>query len=261
MTAIKIAVLVATVAGGYFTGHMLGKVEPASSGLEQSQGASTKDIRKTDYSGGKPAPAEARTAAAPSRSLASIKPAQAGSYEALVNAHGLTQKSQELARAFSDNEAGQKLSRMATLLSFGPAPKTPEGALVADQVEWLKAHPNDAFHGIAEGLAKVPAEYAQERQYLIQFAARLDVDDRMKFGFLGGQLERSAESTEGYDGAAALSALLEVDHNSDDVEGMLRTVLEKQHDAKSREMLLSLYSAREPERSQKLKNELGIDGN
>jgi hypothetical protein len=129
---------------------------------------------------------------------------------------------------------------------------------VGNQVTWLQEHPEDAFKAIAEGLPHVGFEYSQERQYLMQFAAKLEVDERKKLEFFSVELDRSMGNTKTFDGTAALAAMIQAARNPEDVEAALRHALEIQKDQKTRDVLLTFYSSHEPERSQRLRAELGM---
>jgi hypothetical protein len=259
-TVLKISALVVLIAGGGFIGYRLGSGSVLRD-IASSEAAKAPETEAQQVATGSAPVSKGPDVAAqaPGRGPASVaaNAATGGTFEAMVKERGLSGKMNDLAKAFPQTEAGQKVARMATLLQFGPATRSPEGQLVAGEVDWLREHAGDAFKAIQEGLPHVGADYAHERQYLLQFAGGLEVDERQKMDFLTSELNRSMGDSKNYDGAAALGAMLQASRSPDDVEMALRHALELQKDSKMRDVLLTFYSSHEPERSQRLRAEFG----
>jgi hypothetical protein len=250
--SIKLAVLAALVAGGWSLGYRLGG---KSSGMDGPPAPSRDPAQQDERSSAKSEPALAVAASrkprAPSSSGASGASVSPGGFDAIVAERGLAQVNQDFRQAFSRTEAGTELAKLCTLLNFDPQGRNRESGFAGASLRWLKSHPSEAFEEIQRGLPKLEERYGYQRQYLIQFASRLEVAERNKIDWLASELRRPMSGERGYDGAAALSALIEVSRDPVELEELVKGALEAQPDARVREMLLSVYSAQAPERVQR----------
>jgi hypothetical protein len=202
-----------------------------------------------------PSPAVSAALSEPSRSPASVAVASTDAHDALIKERGLELKSAALKSTFAGGEAGAHLARLSTFLEFQTLSQSPEGQLFSEHLTWLREHPDAAFQGIRQGLPHLDREYTEERRFLLQFAAKLDVPEAAKFEMLAGELVRPVAGEQTFDGAAALSALLETSSDPVEVESTLRRALQSQKDARTRDLYLSMYSTQEPDRARRLTEE------
>jgi hypothetical protein len=182
-----------------------------------------------------------------------------GRFGALAKARGLESKGSAMNAAFAGGVAGARVARLATFFEFDSASDGAESKLFHEQLDWITEHPEAAFQAIRDGLPRLGEEHSPERRYLVQLVAKLDAPEAAKLELLAGEISRPLSGERIYDGAAALSALMQVSRDPSELETTVRRGLRAQEDPRARELLLSLYSAREPERGRRLARELGSD--
>ncbi len=119
-------------------------------------------------------------------------------------------KSSDPVNSFPASEAGQKVVQLTALRVFGSMVGAPEAQQFAEQAQWLKEHPREAFVAIQAAVLRFDESRAADRQYLVQFAAKLGVGEREKMAFLARELKRSGKGAAQFNASAALSAMLEL---------------------------------------------------
>jgi hypothetical protein len=226
-------IILAIVTVGASTGLAVGKLGQSSKKHSQQR-----------------SPASTTSAAPQTPSTARAKPEQ---FE-------FKKRSEAFAKTFSENEAGKALRLALTLLPYRSV-KNEEGEKFEQALATARERPLEAIQEISNGLKQIPAAAFRERQYLIQFASRLDVDKETKLELLSRELVTTTASEDGgsfFTPAIALDSMIEVSGNANSLEAKLRTVLQNTKSRESARLLLSRYSAAAPESAERLKKEFGI---
>lgn len=192
-----------------------------------------------------------------------------GPQSQLIANHGLKKDYDEISAIFSKTPIGKTMATASTLLHLGRYPGTEAAQLVQNQLDQLEADPKATFAEIQQNLLKLGPQHHSQRQYFIQFAARLDIDPRAKSDFLAETIRRSAllpissssdkpspSDTTVDDAPIALNALLENSTDSAEAETLLRDVLGKTAHPEIRSALMAVFESRYPDRARLLRTEL-----
>lgn len=185
-----------------------------------------------------------------------------------VKRFSLAKKAADMNLTFPNTSAGKVAAIVATLVPYGQRPYNPDAfSLMGQELKFLNQHPADSLTAIEQGFAKLPDKYWAERQFLIQFAARLPVDKRKKLDFLAAELARPAPSTSSqlpsaaqYTGAIALDAILQITDKQSEVESILVPALKIKTTAQDRKVLLSRYRLVFPAAAARLSTQFGLGG-
>ena len=130
-------------------------------------------------------------------------------------------------------------------------PGSEEAAALYEELEKLKARPDQALDEIRARLAELSPGQASVRQFLLQWGARLGAPVEKRTELLRGELLRRFPG-DPYSPAVALDSLYELTHDVAGVERELREALRLQPDAQARELLLSRFATMDPERAKEL---------
>lgn len=191
--------------------------------------------------------------------IANTKPSE---YRNLVLKNHLEKKISDLSLVFPNTNIGKSIVRLACFFNFGPASQAPEGKLVALEIDFLKAHPQQSFEVLREGMQKLDPKYYNEREFLIQIAAKLDISNDGKIELLSNELQRpvteASNSPAFVARATALSTLLRISSDPAIIESTLRQALQVQSNNEFRKFLLITYESENPEEAKKLRNEFGL---
>ncbi len=187
----------------------------------------------------------------------------------LVQKRGLSEKLAKLTGLFPPSATGKAMAAVATLYPFGlRSDNRADSTLLAAQLGTLGRNPSQALSELSQALPKLPAAYAGERQFLIQFAARLPLPASQVLAFLGDELKRpvAAPSADGpadlsfFNPAVALDSMMEVTRDRSVLEGYLVPVLgSPQVGMEEKQLLLSRYYTVYPSNAEKMGERFGIE--
>lgn len=193
----------------------------------------------------------------------SFDPAIPPAYAKFFLRRSLKDKAEAMLKVFPPTETGKSLSLIATLLPYGTMESDrPAVAALARQLGVLKTHPEEAFKDLQQGVQNLPSNYFRERQFLVQFAPRLNVSQEAKVQFLSSEINRPASlGTNGvpdvsfFNGAVALDTLIDTVHDPKIIEPILTQALAAQTTDQARLILLSRYERLDAEGAQRLRNQ------
>lgn len=133
-------------------------------------------------------------------------------------------RSLKLGRAIGAIPSDEDLVLVLQSLVAQPSPPTHDSTL-AERLERMRRDPENTFARIREAARHLTPEFEKERQFLIQFGGRLDVDPRQKVEFLTEELTRgNGEGTAFATATIAFDTLLEVVDDPDAVARAMQTM-------------------------------------
>lgn len=266
-TLLVAALAAAAAASGIFVGYRLATGNPEAA-APQAHAEVTRPSAPSRQVALPKAPATARGDRARETVLDPTPLPQ--EYRDALSGHRLEKRHSEVSAAFPPSDAGRALTRAVVLQAFRATHGT-EGRLLEESLSLLRQHPGEAFADLRAGLRKLSDSYSDERQFLVQFASRLEVDRSKRLELLTEELARPVRAA-GQDSQAAaiaalspvtaLDSLLEVTGDTKALEPLIRDALkahrEKGTPKESQEALLSRYAGMDPERARRLREELGL---
>lgn len=182
-------------------------------------------------------------------------------YQAALKRNHLEIKDQKLSQFVSSTELGKSLHRTLTLHGFGNDPSTPERRIAAEDFQVIQAHPMESYEEIREILKRLGSEFESERQLLLQTVMDLDVELPSKTALLYDEMSMSVRGGDSkqnlLNSAFALSELMQLDANPEDIENALRPMI-RNYDRASQPLLLNIYETKYPDLAKKLKLEMGL---
>jgi hypothetical protein len=159
-------------------------------------------------------------------------------------------KEESLRKIFPDTETGRSLAKVAALFSMGSLPEAnpQEAGRMAAELNSLRNHPDQTVADLREGLKTLPAEYAQERQFLIQFASRLNADRSMITEMLSDEMKVPVKLPQDkslplpfYTPATALDAMIDTGLEPAKIQQALMDALAAQTDPAAQLLLIGRY--------------------
>jgi hypothetical protein len=159
-------------------------------------------------------------------------------------------KEQLLTKVFPDNDTGRALADTMVLFPQGSLPEIhrQEAGRMAAELASLRNHPDQTVATLREGLKNLPDEYAEERQFLIQFASRLDADRSAITEMLAGEMKVPVKLPQDkslplpfYNPATALDAMIDVGIEPSKIKQALMDALDAQPDPAARLLLIGRY--------------------
>jgi hypothetical protein len=106
-------------------------------------------------------------------------------------------KEEALKKVFPDTETGRSLVKVTALFAQGSLPESnrQEASRMAAELASLRNHPDETVASLREGLKTLPDEYSQERQFLLQFASRLNADRSAITEMLSDEMKAPGEAS------------------------------------------------------------------
>jgi hypothetical protein len=187
-----------------------------------------------------------------------------GEYYTLLRKNkALEEKDRKLLTVIAPTELGRALVQTLTLHETNANSSTPEAQLLADNQKLLESTPQETLALIHSAMKRlVGTEFAAERQYLIRFVGRLDLDIQEKTNFLVDEMVRAPLEAENkqtqLSNVVALTTLIQLEVDSTLIEGSLRPALTGALPYSLRMILLSVFESRFPEQGRKIREDLGV---
>ena len=103
---------------------------------------------------------------------------------------------QRLAPHFPEDESGQNLLVMTTFLEMHEQAGTIESKLVDAKIKELEANPEETMLALGVVMQRMGHHFPEEKQYLLQFTAKLDVPDEEKAELLVAEAKRPFDASE-----------------------------------------------------------------
>ena len=94
---------------------------------------------------------------------------------------------------FSSSSVGRGIAKIVDLYDYMDNPHTEKGKEVLDELQKLRETPKETFEEIRKGVFMLSDSYETRKQFLVQYAASLDVDKEEKATFLKEGMERSLQ--------------------------------------------------------------------
>ena len=183
-------------------------------------------------------------------------------YHALLEKNHLLLKGQRMAEIFSKNSAGKALSQVLTLIEFKNQLDTLEGKRVADQLTFLESQPGDTLEEVRTAVGNFEKEFTPERQFLIQYVGRLDIELSDRVDFLSKELIRNSDLEENTDfkmnAVVALTTLLRVDADQNTIETALKQILGPKTPYTTRMSMIAIYESKYPDQSTRIETDFGL---
>jgi|GEM_PF-5479741 len=174
----------------------------------------------------------------------------------------LEEKKNELtAKVFSDTETGRKLADVVVLFNQGSLPEIHphEASRMAFELAALRKDPDQTFKNLNSNLKNLPPEYAAEKQFLLQFASRLDTDKNAIGDFLATEMktpvtlpEDGSRPPSSFTPLTALDAMIDAGVEPAKVSQALKEALEAQTDPAERLLLIGRYERLDREEAARL---------
>ena len=160
---------------------------------------------------------------------------------------------------FGESTTGKALREVTLLYSFRSS-NNAEGRALNAHLESLLQNPKEALEDLRNGLDRLPAQYAEQRQFWIQFASLLKVEPEAKVEFLKAEILRPFDGTSQgiLNAPIAMESLYSATQDAALVEATLRDALRVQTNPGVREILVSRFSNINPKSAQLIRQELGI---
>ena len=183
--------------------------------------------------------------------------------QSLITKNHLEKRAQELSGYFSDTDIGRALTEMTVFHPFGPSIGSPESAALAEKLKYLESNPKETLSELQQSLSKIGPNYALDRQWLVQWSSQLNVDTQSKIELLTDELQNAVSAAQIEDQAAfnapiALSTLLNVSDQYSEIEPAVRQAVKTEKSTIMKQMLISIYSHKNAEGAQKLRQEFGF---
>lgn len=191
-------------------------------------------------------------------------------YMSVVRQDHLEAKARAISLLFSQTDVGRALARSTTLMSFEPNDLTPEGRITSEAYHILVGDPQATFTEIQAAMSGLSLEMTGERQFLIQLAAKLNLDVGSKLDLLVEEFERIGEDQESntnspqeiernkLNSSVILWTMMGLDPDVSVVDPALRQLLGKFKAYDVRTFLLSIYQTKFPEEASKIRVDLGM---
>jgi len=126
----------------------------------------------------------------------------------IVSELGINQQHTRIAPFFPDTEPGRALVALTLLSAELTNPGSVAGRFGNAKYRELAEHPEEAFQTVSSVLAQIPPSlFPDKRQFLIQFAADLDVDVEAKADFLLTEAKTAPPSAAGREPGSAAATL------------------------------------------------------
>lgn len=160
---------------------------------------------------------------------------------------------------FSESEKGKLLSQMTALIPF-VREGSEQGRQFQAWLEQMRRNPDGTLKEIKSGLKKFGPEMRAERQFLIQFASRLETDETSRMEFLKEQLSRPVPAKSHpqdqeqwrFESSLTFDSLYEVSKKPEVVEPILVSFLNGHPDKYTKEMLVARFALAFPTRRAEL---------
>lgn len=163
----------------------------------------------------------------------------------------LEEKKEELLKkVFPDNDTGRALAETVVLFPQGSLPEfhRQETDRMAAELASLRNHPDQTVATLREGLKSLPEEYAEQRQFLVQFASRLNADRSAITEMLASEMKVPVKLPQDkslplpfYNPATALDAMIDAGIEPVKIKQALLDALEAQTDPAARLLLIGRY--------------------
>lgn len=173
---------------------------------------------------------------------------------------------EKLAPHFPEGIMGDNLLQFTTLLEMQEMVGSPEGKFVDEKFQHMKKHPEEALQILSTVFDSLPAEFANERQQLVQYASKLEADEEERLNFVMKEIKRpTARDADGkpvnklalFNSSAAVRSLANVlgdDHSR--LEPHLREALEAHEgDKETQRLLIHNFARFNPDAADKLRVE------
>jgi hypothetical protein len=98
--------------------------------------------------------------------------------------------------AFTNTDTGKNLSKLMELIRKLENPTSSKGKEAWNKLNILKENPKETFAEIKSALIKINDQDETKKQFLIQFASRLDVNKEKRLNMLSEELEQAIINTQ-----------------------------------------------------------------
>ncbi|MBI2521754.1 MAG: hypothetical protein HYV97_15165 [Bdellovibrio sp.] len=187
------------------------------------------------------------------------------SVRSMIEKNKLMDYFQRLAPQFPEDESGNNLLLMTTFLELHERARTDESKLVDVKIKELEANPDEAMLALGIVMQRMGHHFPEEKQYMLQFVAKLDVPDEEKAELLVAEAKRPFDSSEAsgkarFNPSMALFVLGNLYQGKEKhLYPILRDILvaHKEH-PEIQKIVLHEYGRFDSARSQELYRELGF---
>jgi hypothetical protein len=189
-------------------------------------------------------------------------------YSSVVAKRKLQKKAADMTKAFGSTPAGAAVTIVATLVPYGQRPYNfTEFSIMGYELQYLAQNPADSLAAIQRGFSNLPLQYWAERQFLVQFAARLPLSHAQVLSFLASEVNRPMQlgpsgkpDASSFTGVIAFDAIMRVTQDQTQIESILVPALKSKTDVRERQALLARYRTLYPSHAGTLSLQFAVAG-
>jgi hypothetical protein len=196
-----------------------------------------------------------------------IKKLDPKSIPGMLKNNQLGSRYNKLKETFSDNEVGNQLLETFTFIGMQEMVGTAESKLVSDHMDALADNPYETVKELKIAFDKLPAEFSDAKQNIIQLVSRYEMDEDAKVEFLVEEATRAVpvgsdgkmhgQST--FNPSMALTSLSYIKGETDYMSKHITTILDAHKSSPDIvHTLIHEYGIKHPKEAEALKNQYGL---